>query len=552
MIRTLLIRNYVLIDSLEISFPEGLVIITGQTGAGKSIILGALSLVLGGKADASLIAEGAESCVVEAEFSASEDLKEILEEAGVEWNEDGSLLIRRVIYASGRSRSFINDAPVALPLLSDISGKLVDIHSQHRTLLLSDHSFQLSMLDHFAGNLEDLRLCREAFSRVSALEAELRQVEERLTRVLADKEYNEARFRQLDEARLREGELEELDVEQKQLANAEQIKESLSRVEALFSSEEGMSISASLKEIGKTFLSLSKYVPSLEELSARVESARLELEDIEAEADSVNSATELSEERLAAVEERMSLLYDLMKKHGCANVTELIGAREKYASALFDSDTLESRRDEIASDLQNARKQYEAISSRLHKSRTKASGEFALAVRDSIRSLELDKAEFLVEIAPSEAGRTGTDAVRFLFSSNGTAPVDISKCASGGEMSRIMLCLKAMMARFAKMPSMVFDEIDTGVSGSVADKMGSMICDMGRDMQVFAITHLPQVAAKGQAHYLVSKSDEGGRMVTTIKKLSHEERVYEIARMLSGSTVTEAAVSNAKSLIEQE
>ena len=551
MIRNLLIRNYILIDSLEISFPEGLVIITGQTGAGKSIILGALSLVLGGKADASLIAEGADSCVVEAEFSAPEDLKEILEEAGVEWNEDGSLLVRRVIYSSGRSRSFINDAPAALPLLSEISGKLVDIHSQHRTLLLSDHSFQLSMLDHFAENGEDLRLCRSAFAKVSSLSAELREVEERLTRAHADKEYNEARFRQLDEAKLREGELEELDVEQKQLANAEQIKESLSRVAELFSSEEGMSISASLKEIGRTFHNLSKYIPSLEELSNRVESSRLELEDIEAEADSVNSATELSEERLAAVEERMSLLYDLMKKHGCANVTELIAARENYASTLFDLDSLESRRDEIASDLQKARKEYETVSSRLHESRTEACGIFALTVRDSIRSLELEKAEFVVEIVPSEAGITGTDAVRFLFSSNGTAPVDIAKCASGGEMSRIMLCLKAMMARYTKMPTMVFDEIDTGVSGSVADKMGSMICDMGRDMQVFAITHLPQVAAKGQAHYLVSKSDEGGRTVTTIKKLSHEERVYEIARMLSGSTVTEAAVSNAKSLIEQ-
>ena len=551
MIRNLLIRNYILIDSLEISFPEGLVIITGQTGAGKSIILGALSLVLGGKADASLIAEGADSCVVEAEFSAPEDLKEILEEAGVEWNEDGSLLVRRVIYSSGRSRSFINDAPAALPLLSEISGKLVDIHSQHRTLLLSDHSFQLSMLDHFAENSEDLRLCRSAFARVSALSAELRDVEERLTRAHADKEYNEARFRQLDEAKLREGELEELDAEQKQLANAEQIKESLSRVAELFSSEEGMSISASLKEIGRTFHNLSKYIPSLEELSNRVESSRLELEDIEAEADSVNSATELSEERLAAVEERMSLLYDLMKKHGCANVTELIAARENYASTLFDLDSLESRRDEIASDLQKARKEYETVSSRLHESRTEACGIFALTVRDSIRSLELEKAEFVVDIVPSEPGITGTDAVRFLFSSNGTAPVDIAKCASGGEMSRIMLCLKAMMARYTKMPTMVFDEIDTGVSGSVADKMGSMICDMGRDMQVFAITHLPQVAAKGQAHYLVSKSDEGGRTVTTIKKLSHEERVYEIARMLSGSTVTEAAVSNAKSLIEQ-
>lgn len=549
MIRNLLIRNYILIDSLEISFPEGLVIITGQTGAGKSIILGALSLVLGGKADASLIAEGAENCVVEAEFTATEDLKEMIEEAGAEWNEDGTLVIRRVIYASGRSRSFINDAPVQLPLLSELSGRLVDIHSQHRTLLLSDHSFQLSLLDHYAGNADSLKECRDIFSKLTTLKAELAEVNSRLRKVVAEKEYNQARFKQLDDAKLRDGELEELDVEQKQLAHAEQIKESLSRAQSLFSSEDGSSISSSLKEICRTLQGLSKYIPSLEELSSRVESSRLELEDIESEVEDLNSSTELSEERLAAVEDRMGLLYDLMQKHACTSIAELITARDEYSAALFDSETLENRRDELVAEIDRIQAEYDKVAAKLHKNRVAKAEKFSLAVRDSIRSLELEKAVFNVEILPCEPGRSGIDSVRFLFSSNGTAPADIAKCASGGEMSRIMLCLKAMMARYAKMPAMVFDEIDTGVSGSVADKMGSMICEMGKDMQVFAITHLPQVAAKGQAHYLVVKNDEDGKNVTTIKKLSPEERVYELARMLSGSKVTEAAVSNARSLI---
>ncbi|MCR5003927.1 MAG: DNA repair protein RecN [Bacteroidales bacterium] len=549
MIRNLLIRNYILIDSLEISFPEGLVIITGQTGAGKSIILGALSLVLGGKADASLIAEGAENCVVEAEFTATEDLKEMIEEAGAEWNEDGTLVIRRVIYASGRSRSFINDAPVQLPLLSELSGRLVDIHSQHRTLLLSDHSFQLSLLDHYAGNADSLKECRDIFSKLTTLKAELAEVNSRLRKVVAEKEYNQARFKQLDDAKLRDGELEELDVEQKQLAHAEQIKESLSRAQSLFSSEDGSSISSSLKEICRTLQGLSKYIPSLEELSSRVESSRLELEDIESEVEDLNSSTELSEERLAAVEDRMGLLYDLMQKHACTSIAELITARDEYSAALFDSETLENRRDELVAEIDRTQAGYDKVAAKLHKNRLAKAEKFSLAVRDSIRSLELEKAVFNVEILPCEPGRSGIDSVRFLFSSNGTAPADIAKCASGGEMSRIMLCLKAMMARYAKMPAMVFDEIDTGVSGSVADKMGSMICEMGKDMQVFAITHLPQVAAKGQAHYLVVKNDEDGKNVTTIKKLSPEERVYELARMLSGSKVTEAAVSNARSLI---
>ncbi|MCQ2146919.1 MAG: DNA repair protein RecN [Bacteroidales bacterium] len=547
-----------MIDSLEINFPEGLIIITGQTGAGKSILLGALSLIMGAKGDASSIADGAETCVVEAEFMMpgdGEEIKEILSENEVEDNGDGSVLIRRVIYRTGRTRAFVNDSPVNQQVLSSLASKLIDIHSQHQTLLLSDKQFQMSMLDHFAGNAALLKDCGEAYI---ALQDDLRQLEEvteKLDKAKAEKDYNEAQLEQLEKANLRDGELEELDAEQKQLANAEEIKENLSAVEQLFSPQDGEmpSISVSLKEAEKILSRVSKFVPSLQDLSERVSSVRLELDDIEAEVSSVNSSTELSEERLMQVEDRMTLLYDLFKKHGCSTVAELIALKDKYSEAVFNSDALESKKAQLENKVSEDKKKLSAICSLLTKARKDASKPFADSIRDSVRSLELDRAVFEVQIEPAPQSKTGSDTVRFMFSSTGVNPVDIAKCASGGELSRIMLCLKAMMAKYTAMPTLIFDEIDTGVSGSVADKMGSMICSMGADMQVFAITHLAQVAAKGTAHYLVSKgvSEESGKVTSTIKRLSPEERVLEIARILSGSEITEAAISNAKSLISK-
>lgn len=558
MLLNLQVKNYVLIDSLEINFPEGLIIITGQTGAGKSILLGALSLIMGAKGDASSIADGAETCVVEAEFMMpgdGEEIKEILSENEVEDNGDGSVLIRRVIYRTGRTRAFVNDSPVNQQVLSSLASKLIDIHSQHQTLLLSDKQFQMSMLDHFAGNAALLKDCGEAYI---ALQDDLRQLEEvteKLDKAKAEKDYNEAQLEQLEKANLRDGELEELDAEQKQLANAEEIKENLSAVEQLFSPQDGEmpSISVSLKEAEKILSRVSKFVPSLQDLSERVSSVRLELDDIEAEVSSVNSSTELSEERLMQVEDRMTLLYDLFKKHGCSTVAELIALKDKYSEAVFNSDALESKKAQLENKVSEDRKKLSAICSLLTKARKDASKPFADSIRDSVRSLELDRAVFEVQIEPALQSKTGSDTVRFMFSSTGVNPVDIAKCASGGELSRIMLCLKAMMAKYTAMPTLIFDEIDTGVSGSVADKMGSMICSMGADMQVFAITHLAQVAAKGNAHYLVSKgvSEESGKVTSTIKRLSPEERVLEIARILSGSEITEAAISNAKSLISK-
>ena len=557
MLNRLHVRNFVLIDSLEIDFPEGLIIITGQTGAGKSILLGALSLVMGSKADASLISGDAENCVVEAEFDvepADEALREELDENGVEWD-NGHLIVRRVVNRSGRSRAFVNDSPVSVQVLQSLASRLIDVHSQHQTLLLSDKNFQLSILDHYAGNSELKDECAAAWREMTSIKSELAQLESKLARMAADKEYNEAQYSQLEAASLQEGELEELEEEQKQLANAEEIKTCLSNAEELFtgaSSLEGMSMDSSLKEASKLLSKAGRFVPSLSELSERVDSCRRELDDILSEISTVNSRTDLSPERLEQVESRMSLLYGLMQKHSCSNISELIAVRERYSEMLFDSTQMDERKAELESRLASVSVKLNSLADRLHESREAASASFAANIQDSIREMELPYSVFEVSLVDAPLGAVGRDAVMFRFSATGRNAVEVAKCASGGEMSRIMLALKAMMARYANMPTMIFDEIDTGVSGSVADKMGSVICAMGQHMQVFAITHLPQVAAKGSAHYLVSKEIDPatGAAVSKIERLSDEQRVLELARMLSGSVLTDEAVANARSLLK--
>ena len=553
MLSRLQVRNYVLIDSLEIDFPEGLIIITGQTGAGKSILLGALSLLMGAKADASMVSDGAENCVVEAEFEAEDNgvTKALLEENEVEWD-GGHLIIRRVVNRSGRSRAFVNDSPVPVTVLQDISSGLIDIHSQHQTLMLSDRNFQLETLDYFAGNADLRSKCVDLWRTLAAQRTELKDVEQKISRISAEQDYNEAQYRQLESASLRVGELDELEDEQKQLANAEDIKTALSAVEELFApSSDMLSLDSSLKEVDKALSRVSRYVPSVIELSERIDSCRRELDDIYSEVSALNSRIDVSPERLEAVEDRMSLLYSLMQKHSCHDESELIAVRDSLSELLFDSTALIEKRMQLQSEISMTEKELGNLEDMLHQRRSEAAVKFAGELTQSIRNLELPFAIFEVSLSDCPVGPTGSDTVSFRFSSTGKNAVDVSKCASGGEMSRIMLALKAMRARYADMPTMIFDEIDTGVSGSVADKMGSMICNMGTYMQVFAITHLPQVAAKGSAHYLVSKEIDpiSSRAVSKIERLSDKQRVLEVARMLSGSTLTEAAVANAESLL---
>lgn len=561
MLKALHIKNYVLIDSLDIEFPAGLVIITGQTGAGKSILLGALSLVMGSRADSSVIGAAGDNCVVEAEFEVNDEdgsLRQYLDENEIDFEPvdgKGQLTIRRILNSNGRSRSFVNDSPAPLKVLSMLSSRLIDIHSQHETMLLRDKQFQMSMLDHFAGDSGLLQSCRTIWERLTGLKNDLDEVNANLSRTNAEKDYNQAQFERLDSAHLKDGELEELETEQKQLANAEEIKSSLYQVENYFSpsgddaQDDRMSIDSMLKDSSRILDKLSSYIPSVSALSERIESARLELDDVLSEVSDLESGTEISDERLQEVEERLSLLYDLLKKYSCTQVSELIELRDRLSESLADTSVLEARKSALEQEIGEAEKDLADACSDLHDARANAVPGFSENICNSIRSLELDRAVFDVVLEPGKPGPDGSDTILFRFSSTGKSPVDVAKCASGGEMSRIMLCLKAMMARYTNMPSMIFDEIDTGVSGSVADKMGSMICSMGDYMQVFAITHLPQVAAKGDAHYIVTKEFDGDRAISSIRKISGEDRVMEVARILSGSRVTPEAIANAKSLL---
>ena len=502
MLRSLHIEHYILIDALDITFPEGLVIITGQTGAGKSILLGALSLLAGGRSDASLISEGADSCVVEALFDGSgEEIDALLREADVE-EDGGRLLIRRVVSRSGRSRSFVNDCPVPLSLLQEVAGRLVDIHSQHKSLLLTDPRFQLSVLDHFAGNSALLGECRTAWRALQGCRTQLSRAREERDRLLADRDYNEAQWRQLEEAALVSGEIEALEEEERSLSNAGQIRESLARALDPFApAGDGPGLSASLKDAARQLEHISRYLGAASSLGERLESVRIELDDIEGELEDLFRRIDVRIARLEAEEQ------------GCA---------ARYASAC----------------------------SALRVSRLAAAPRFAESITGSLRYLELDRAVFSVSLVAAPEGETGADRVAFLFSATGGTPAEVSKCASGGELSRIMLCLKEMMARYVGMPTLIFDEIDAGVSGSVADKMGRLICAMGRDMQVFSITHLPQVAAKGEAHFVVSKqTGPDGRTRSGIHPVTGEERTMEIARLLSGETITPEAVQNARVLL---
>ncbi len=552
MLRSLHVRNYILIDSLDISFPEGLVIITGQTGAGKSILLGALSLLFGVKTDASMISEGASSCVVEAEFdAASEAVSGLLSAEEIE-TEGDTLVIRRVIAPSGRSRSFVNDCPVQTGLLQRLSPMLIDIHSQHRSLLLSDRGFQLSVLDRFALNADRLTECRRLWGALRSVRGDLSSLKEQLSRLDADRDYNAAQLKQLEDAKLSVGELEALEEEHGSLANAEQILESLSAASRELSPEgdEAPGVVAPLKDAGRQLERISTFLPEIAELVSRLESARLEIEDVNSEIETRISSVNLSPARLEAVEERMSLLYSLLKKHGCDTMEELIAKRDSFAGAVEGPSALEDRIKELEMQEKTLSDSYGKVCAELSEARRNAAPKLAASILKSLRFLELERAGFEVRVEEGPSSADGADRVNFLFSSTGREPMELSKVASGGEMSRIMLCLKAEMAGFSGMPTMIFDEIDTGVSGSVADRMGQMICDMGRSMQVFSITHLPQVAAKGDAHYVVTKEvTPQGRTVSSIHRVEGRERVAEIARLLSGATISEAAIANAEALL---
>ena len=547
MLLSLNVSNYILIGSLETLFPEGLVIISGETGAGKSILLGALSLVLGAKAEASMVGPQGDHCVVEAVFRVDDPAtRAFLAQEDIPLDGD-RLVLRRTVSRSGRSRSFAGDEPVTIDVLQALSAHLIDIHSQHQTLRLADDRFRMEALDVYAGCGQLREQCGAAWNEVLACRRTLASLEERAKRAEADRDYNQAQWERLSEARLVPGELEELEADQKQLAHAEEIKETLCEVDNLLSPEsDGIAAPAQqLREAERLLGKAGQFIPPMSALAERLESARLELEDIAEDVRTANARLEASPGRLEQVEERLSLLYGLLRKHGVNTLEELIAEKERLDALLQDAGNLGAEVEAARKACIHAQEEHQARAEELHLEREKATGPFAQAVTEELRSLELERAAFTVALEPVEAGASGKDLVRFRFSAGGGVPADLAKAASGGELSRVMLAIKAVMAEYQELPTLVFDEIDTGVSGSAADRMGSLICRMGRRMQVFAITHLPQVAAKGNAHYLVEKR-EGE---TSMKALDANGRVQELARMLSGAAITPAAIANARELL---
>ena len=550
MLRSLYIQNYALIEKLDISFGAGFSVITGETGAGKSIILGAIGLLLGQRAEVKAIRQGASKCVIEARFDISAyGMEPFFEENELEYEEE--CILRREVYASGKSRAFINDTPASLVQMKELGEQLIDVHSQHQNLLLNKEGFQLNVLDILSHNDEQLSVYQSLYREWKQTQQDLADLIARAEQNKADEDYIRFQLEQLEEANLSAGEQEELEQETDTLSHAEEIKAGLFRVGQLLTSDEG-GLLAGLKESLNTMLGLQKvYSPAIE-LAERLESTYIELKDVSQEVSSQEEDVEFNPERLEEVNDRLNLIYTLQQKHRVTTVEELLALTEEYAAKLAAITSYDERIGELTTlcdTLYNKVKKQAAV---LTKARTGAAREVEKQMASRLVLLGMPNVRFQVEMGMrKEPGVHGEDTVNFLFSANKNGALQsISSVASGGEIARVMLSIKAMIAGAVKLPTIVFDEIDTGVSGEIADRMADMMQEMGeQDRQVISITHLPQIAARGCAHYKVYKQDNETETNSHIRRLADEERVEEIAHMLSGATLTEAALNNAKALL---
>lgn len=552
MLRSLTITNYALIENLEIDFPDGLIIITGETGAGKSILMGALSLLLGNKADPDTLKNPDKNCIVEAIFTSpgGREMTELLSEEGIDTDSD--LTLRRVVTPAGKSRSFVNDQPVTLQFLKELSGKIIDIHAQHQHLLLGESRFQLSVLDSFASNTQILKQYSDIHQQLLIKESNLAKLRKKVESLDAENEFNSFQLEQLINANLKEGELEELEEEFKLLSNAEEIKLALQNILHLIDNEE-YSVIRNLKDSLVYTGKISPNFAPVSEVSQRIESCRIELKDILEEVTRLSEKIVVSPDRASEVEGRISDLYKLLSKHHLSNVNELILLRDSLAEKLESSDVESEGLNNLEIEVKTLINERNKLADKLHLSREEIKEKFSNVIKSSVRELEMPHAEFSTKLErTSSFSDTGNSLVSFLFSANKEVEQrELQKVASGGELSRIMLCLKSILAKGNGMPTMIFDEIDTGVSGSIADKMGKLILEMSKEMQIFAITHLPQIASKGLCHLLVYKeSDDSLGTRTLIKRIDGDDRIREIARMLSGTKTTEAAFANAKELLK--
>ena len=550
MLKSLFIRNFVLIEHLDIRFDNGFSVITGETGAGKSIILGALSLVLGQRADGKYIKNESEKCVIEAIFDVSRyTLEPFFEANDLEYDAE-TCILRRELFATGKSRAFINDSPVSLSILKELGNRLIDIHSQHQNLLLGDNHFQLRVVDIMAKNEERLNTYRKAYHHHVALKKELKELTEKAAQLKQEEDYIRFQLNQLEEANLTAGEQETLEQELETLAHAEEIKNALYKVAQLLNGEEQGAVQL-VKEAFSTTNNLDRFFPQAKEIVARLHSAYIDLNDLAAEIDVRKEDIEFNPERMDWINERLNLLYTLEQKHRVSTVEELLELQAQYASQLRGIDSFDEQIASIQEQLKSSYRDLLQQAAQLSEQRKAAAQVMAEKLIRMITPLGMPNIRFTIDFScKPEPDSDGTDDIQFMFSANKQAALQpVSQTASGGEISRLMLCIKAIIAGFTALPTIIFDEIDTGVSGDIADKMGNIMQDLGGKMQVFAITHLPQIAAKGKSHYFVYKEDQNNRTVTCIKQLTSQERIKEIARMLSGASLTDISIANAKELL---
>lgn len=550
MLKTLYIKNYALIDSLEIDFEQGFSVITGETGAGKSIILGALSLILGQRADTKAIKSGESKCIIEGTFDVSAyDLRAFCEESGIDYDPD-SYILRREILASGKSRAFINDTPVSITDLKELGNRLIDIHSQHQNLLLGDTRFQMQVVDIMAGNNERLAAYRQLYKEMKKTQSDLKDLQAEIAKNKADEDYIRFQYESIAEAALSDGEQEELEEELEILTHAEDIKSALYKLYQLLSDDESGVVTA-LKESVVTSQALSRIYANAEEISQRLDTAYLDLKDLSNDLGRMAEGVQFNPDRLAFIEARLDLIYSLQKKYKADTIQQLLILQTEFAEKLQNIDESDYQVEQLEKELARKTKAVYDSAKTISKARKQSSATIEKELISKITYLGMPNVRFECHIEnKDQPDDTGMDDITFLFSANKSSALQpISTVASGGEISRIMLCLKSMIAGATALPTIVFDEIDTGVSGEIADKMGLIMQEFGTKMQVIAITHLPQIAAKGATHYRVYKIDHKDKTTTNLMRLSVAERLDEISRMLSGATVTDAAIENAKVML---
>ena len=551
MLQSIFIQNYALIDKLDIAFEPGFSVITGETGAGKSIILGAIGLLLGQRADVKAIRNGATKCIVEAKFNiASYGMEDFFKANDIEYDSEECIL-RREVNINGKSRAFINDTPASLSQMKVLGEKLIDVHSQHQNLLINKEGFQLNILDILAQDIRELTDYQNEYNEYRKVSRELDECIRQAEETRKEEDYIRFQLQQLDEADLKEGEVTELEQEAETLTHAEDIKAGLYRSAQNIGGDEGGCLTL-IKDSINTLQTVCKVFAKANEWKERLESCYIEIKDISHDMDDAQEAVEFNPSRLDFVNSRLNMIYSMMQKHHVKTDAELIEIAENYRQQL---DMITSS-DERISELENKKKElYDSVIRKaeiLTALRTESAGKIQSQMESLLIPLGMPNVKFAVEICrKKDPDINGMDAVNFLFSANKNGTLqNVASIASGGEIARVMLSLKAMIAGAVKLPTIIFDEIDTGVSGSIAEKMALIMQDMGRqNRQVLSITHLPQIAARGNAHYKVYKEDNETGTNSHIIRLADEERIDEIANMLSGSTMTEAARNNARALL---